>query len=205
MNSKNCRSFAEASQQIQENLNRHLSKYESLVESDESDDDNDDEGSDELLDKLLASYSCSDSSLVSSTKELLKSALYSTSCLICIESIKKSESIWNCGTCYVSLHLTCTQKWSKDSIFLQKQQIEEDPSRNIEINWSCPNCRTVYLPTQVPSRYYCYCKKEEDPKFDPWLTAHSCGEKCGKGLEPKCKHKCILLCHPGYFLISFKI
>ncbi len=78
-----------------------------------------------------------------------------------------------------------------------KQQQEEDPGKTIELCWSCPNCRTTYTPKEVPSKYLCYCGKQVDPKFDPWLNPHSCGEKCGKGLKPECKHKCVLLCHPG--------
>jgi hypothetical protein len=47
------------------------------------------------------------------------------------------------------------------------------------------------------SRYKCFCAKEQDPKFDPWITPHSCGEVCGGQLRSKCQHTCVLLCHPG--------
>lgn len=197
MNQVKPRSFAEASKQIQENLNRHISKYENLLESDGSEEEEDDEKADQLVDKVLGNYSSSDPAFVNATRALIRSSLQSASCLICIETIKKTDPVWNCVTCYVSLHINCTQKWAKDSIFQLKQQQEEDSTRTVELNWSCPNCRSVYSPNQVPSKYLCFCTKEVDPKFDPWLTPHSCGEKCFKSLQPECKHKCVLLCHPG--------
>lgn len=33
--------------------------------------------------------------------------------------------------------------------------------------------------------------------MDPWLTAHACGQVCGKPLGNDCPHRCVLLCHPG--------
>ena len=43
----------------------------------------------------------------------------------------------------------------------------------------------------------CYCGKVCDPKHDPWIAPHSCGDKCGRQLMPNCGHTCLLLCHPG--------
>jgi len=195
MSSKVGRSFAEASKEIQDNLKRHISKLAEKEDSESSDDDV--ENRDQYVDKTLEQYGTRDEKLISSTRELLKFSLQSSSCLICIEQIKKTDSIWNCGTCYVSFHLKCAMMWAKDSLFHLRQQLEEDPTKTVEIKWSCPNCRSSYEPNQIPSSYFCYCLKERDPKFDPWLSPHSCGEKCGKLLVPTCRHKCNLLCHPG--------
>ena len=88
-------------------------------------------------------------------------------------------------------------KTIQDSLFMLKQQQEDEPEKDITLCWSCPNCRTSYSPADIPRKYICYCGKQVDPKFDPWLNPHSCGERCGKALKPECKHKCVLLCHPG--------
>ena len=60
-----------------------------------------------------------------------------------------------------------------------------------------PKCRQEYKQTECPTRYFCFCGKDEDPPFDPWLVPHSCGQVCGRGLKPDCGHSCLLLCHPG--------
>jgi len=190
------RNFEEASRQIRENLNRHISKFDNILDGEEESDE-DCPVSDKIVDELLSYYSNTDKEFVASARKNLRASSASSCCLICIESIRKADPIWNCGTCYISLHLNCVAKWSKDSIFMIKQQQEEEPEKNLSLGWSCPNCRTSYTPKDVPSKYFCYCTKEIDPKFDPWLQPHSCGEKCGKTLKPECKHKCVLLCHPG--------
>lgn len=46
--------------------------------------------------------------------------------------------------------------------------------------WGCPKCRFSYSAKQLPSSYTCFCGKQEDPEWDPWLAAHTCGELCGK-------------------------
>ena len=159
MSSKVGRSFAEASKEIQDNLKRHISKLAEKEDSESSDDDV--ENRDQYVDKTLEQYGTRDEKLISSTRELLKFSLQSSSCLICIEQIKKTDSIWNCGTCYVSFHLKCAMMWAKDSLFHLRQQLEEDPTKTVEIKWSCPNCRSSYEPNQIPSSYFCYCLKEK--------------------------------------------
>ena len=133
-----------------------------------------------------------------------------SSCLICISGIKRNEAIWSCKSCYDTFHLTCIQRWAKDSIFQQKNLLEEESgqvdlsrgritqkSNSIKLNWSCPKCRTLYDEKSIPTRYTCYCEKVVDPTFDPWNIPHSCGDVCGKQLMPECGHKCLILCHPG--------
>ena len=55
------------------------------------------------------------------------------------------------------------------------------------------NCLKEF--TSVPDRYFCYCGKEENPEFDPWLPPHSCGNICGRVLP--CGHTCNERCHAG--------
>ena len=138
-------------------------------------------------------------------------------CLICICSVKRTDPIWSCGTCFVSFHITCIQRypefwcflhllnttgtfrWAKDTIFQQKHQLEDDPDRTEKekkICWSCPKCRSEFPATSIPKEYRCFCGRERDPAFDPWQTPHSCGERCNRQLAG-CSHKCALLCHPG--------
>ena len=194
------RGFQEASKEIKENLARHLDRQEQEELSD-SGSDVDSEGAEELVEKMLGSYRGGgvDTGLLQEARNILKNFIQSSDCLICISSVKRTDSIWSCGTCFVSLHLICIQRWAKDTIFQQKQQLEDDPDRaekEKKICWSCPKCRSERAPTTIPSAYVCYCGRERDPAFDPWQTPHSCGERCNRPLGG-CGHKCALLCHPG--------
>lgn len=65
-----------------------------------------------------------------------------------------------------------------------------------------PKCRFEYKRSETPNKYYCYCGKVENPTVDPWLVPHSCGQICEKEFKPPCGHKCLLLCHPGKFVVS---
>lgn len=202
------RSFLEASKEIQDNLQKHLDQLAGDGATISDDEEEEEEVADDLLEKVLSGYSGGDAA---SARAALRTALQPLSCLICIEPVRKVEAIWSCGTCYVSFHIVCIQKWAKDSLFQQRQQQEEaeamglatagtGPARQVKVaalQWSCPKCRSGYGSGSIPSRYLCYCGKESDPVFDPWLAPHSCGEKCGRPLQPACSHKCIILCHPG--------
>ena len=100
--------------------------------------------------------------------------------------MKRTDPIWSCGTCYVSFHITCIQRypefwfflyllntigifrWAKDTIFQQKQQLEDDPDRTEKekkICWSCPKCRSEFPATSIPKEYRCFCGRERDPAF----------------------------------------
>lgn len=120
-----------------------------------------------------------------------------TVCLICIESVKRTEQVWSCDKCYAILHLTCIQKWAKDSMHQQQQQQETDPMSWKPPCWHCPKCRKDYSSREGLSQYRCFCKQKVDPPYDPWLVPHSCGQTCSKELQPLCSHRCLLLCHPG--------
>ena len=114
MRQKN-RTYEQASKHIQENLKKHLEKNENLDVSDsdeESDDDTD------KLQRIIDGYSNSsggklDSDFVKNVVVGLKNVLTSTSCLICISSVKKTDAIWSCDNCYNTFHINCIQKWAK--------------------------------------------------------------------------------------------
>jgi NF-X1-type zinc finger protein NFXL1 len=118
-------------------LQKYLAQQQSIKSTNSSDDSSeDDDGSggdqhDELLEKVFQSYSLSGSG--NDAKERTKEAIVNSmkrglnSCLICIGSIKKNDAIWNCVHCCCSFHINCIQRWGKDSIFQQKQDIESGP------------------------------------------------------------------------------
>ncbi|XP_065162921.1 protein shuttle craft [Atheta coriaria] len=101
-------------------------------------------------------------------------------CLVCCEKVRHTDRVWSCKQCFHILHLSCVQKWAKSS--------------KLENGWRCPACQNVL--NAVPTDYRCYCDKYADPKFEPGLLAHSCGEVCRRSGR-NCEHTCTLLCHPG--------
>ncbi|XP_052077440.1 NF-X1-type zinc finger protein NFXL1-like isoform X1 [Mytilus californianus] len=117
-------------------------------------------------------------------------------CLVCIENIKREEAIWSCKVCYAMFHIPCIQKWVKEGVYQQVYKSDENIDAK-SVPWHCPKCRTEFSQIECPTRYSCFCEKVIEPKFDPWLVPHSCGQTCGKNLKPECGHTCLLLCHPG--------
>lgn len=114
----------------------------------------------------------------------------------------------------------CLQDWAKSqieaSVYKAMNRLSEFPGAaeqaRAEAEWACPKCRQAYTTKQVPRSYTCFCGKQDEPTFDPWITPHSCGEVCGKLLgrrqeggeqveedeeQQGCQHACLLLCHPG--------
>lgn len=53
------------------------------------------------------------------------------------------------------------------------------PRERAAAPWACPKCRRTYPQAAAPSTYTCFCGKQVDPVFDPWLAPHTCGELCG--------------------------
>ncbi|XP_018334873.1 NF-X1-type zinc finger protein NFXL1 [Agrilus planipennis] len=185
-------------QEAQKKLQAAVQKYAKDVESSE-----DEEFEDEnIIDSILKDYvHDKNTDVLTKTKGSIvdRFSAGNTVCLICISTVKRADSIWSCWECYAFFHLTCIQRWSKDTIYQKKQALlDQIPVKSaIEILWSCPKCRTDYQPSDIPSKYICYCGKTENPKPEQFLAPHSCGETCRKDLKPFCGHKCVLLCHPG--------
>ena len=129
--------------------------------------------------------------------QLIEEYCQGTSCLVCLDDIKHSAPVWSCqASCHEMYHLGCIQKWVRDGVNQSKLSFEQFPDQ--EKFWYCPKCRHKYsAQSEFPEEYTCFCGKERDPGFDPWLTPHSCGEICNKALKNDCGHSCVLLCHPG--------
>ncbi|XP_028041296.1 NF-X1-type zinc finger protein NFXL1 [Bombyx mandarina] len=194
------RKYRDAAASLQLSVQRHLQEFSELSSS-----ENDEPYDASVLEEILQRY-CKgggDRRMLNRTKNILEEALSGNpiTCLICISSVKRTDAIWTCGHCYCYFHLTCVQKWSIDSVTLRSDENEGPVSivKPQKTEWCCPKCRFTYNKTDIPRKYYCFCGKNDDPTFHPWLIPHSCGEICEKRLSTgdSCKHKCLLLCHPG--------
>ncbi|XP_062519422.1 transcriptional repressor NF-X1-like isoform X2 [Corticium candelabrum] len=125
------------------------------------------------------------------TEQLLQC---SYDCVVCCETVRPKDSVWNCLSCYHLFHLNCIQKWARSSA---APTDESDNSKN----WRCPCCQNSYH--KIPSIYYCFCGKVKNPSHDAkdsygYICPHSCGDVCGKQRDTEgCIHKCTMLCHPG--------
>ncbi|KAK9870469.1 hypothetical protein WA026_008028 [Henosepilachna vigintioctopunctata] len=111
-------------------------------------------------------------------EEMIK--LRTLECLVCCEVFKHNDKVWNCKQCYHILHLRCIQAWANSS--------------KVENGWRCPACQNVCK--DVPKEYRCFCEKVKDPKNEPGLVPHSCGDVCLREGR-NCEHRCLILCHPG--------
>lgn len=194
--------FVEASIRHQEAAKKHLKDFDDDLNSDNEDDDI----GDKVLETVFKSYSNNyeevfdEKSDVSKARDhLLHSFRSGTSaCLICIDNIKREDAIWSCLGCCCLLHLQCIQKWVKEGVYQQQYNAEQaGKAADFDFPWFCPKCRYEYKQVDCPTRSLCFCGKVQDPKFDPWLIPHSCGQTCGRLLKPSCGHTCLLNCHPG--------
>lgn len=191
------RKFEEACAKIQANVEKFLPQAQDDRSS--SEEELETEG---ILSRVVGSYSELNNmgsgdlqrTVQFMTDNLVSGALV---CLICIESIKRTEKVWSCGGCYGILHLSCVQKWAKDSMFQQQQQQQEDAVAQQKLQWHCPKCRQDYSSREGLNEYRCFCGQKVNPEYDPWLVPHSCGQTCSRELVPACGHRCLLLCHPG--------
>ncbi|XP_077984309.1 NF-X1-type zinc finger protein NFXL1-like [Glandiceps talaboti] len=185
--------------EVKESMQEAAEKFMAL--EDESDDE-EDEINEEVLEKTLKSYAqqigTDDVSSVDKTRQYL-SDCYNTSttvCLICIAVIKHDNAVWSCRGCFCMFHMNCIQNWGRHGA-IRPFLLSEESFPNVEATWHCPKCRYDYKLSDCPTQYYCFCGKEVNPQFDPWLVPHSCGQTCNKVLQPRCGHSCLLLCHPG--------
>ncbi|XP_034255389.1 NF-X1-type zinc finger protein NFXL1 [Thrips palmi] len=189
--------FEEARLKMEQAAKKHF------VSDYQSSDEEDDVQIDPIVGAVLETYAAMGgvNADLGRTQHFLEEAFQSgaATCLICIGSVKRIDPVWSCSACFCFLHLTCTQRWAKDSLLHQKNALEDLPrdKHPLKITWPCPKCRKEYESNDVPQRYYCFCGQKEDPAYHAWLVPHSCGETCGRPLQPACGHTCLLLCHPG--------
>ncbi|KAM7357795.1 NF-X1-type zinc finger protein NFXL1 [Cochliomyia hominivorax] len=202
------------SQKFNETHARNIEVAKKLVENYVSSSEDEDELDEKtILKSIYQHYGTrkEDEHLLAKTAGFLENVLQSgaATCLICIGSIKRSNAIWSCKFCYCFFHLNCIRRWSTDSMAQAKAQTQNEqgyynhmgeyvpPKKPKALHWCCPQCRREFQPEEKPTEYECFCGKEINPPSQPWLVPHSCGEICGKTLQPNCGHKCTLLCHPG--------
>lgn len=172
-------------------INKHLEANTYLESSSEDEDDRNEEDMQNVVEKVLSAYQGKEEDsekILSYLVNIFQSG--SAVCLICISTVKKADAIWNCDKCYAFLHLSCILHWIRDSLNVKHE-------KGIAPVWACPKCRKEYEEKEVTYNYKCFCKKVVDPSYYPWNIPHSCGDTCGKSLQPECGHKCVLLCHPG--------
>ncbi|KAK2582699.1 hypothetical protein KPH14_004973 [Odynerus spinipes] len=171
-------------------IKRHLEANTSLDSSSEDEDNICEEDIQKTLGEVISAYEggLNTEQIISYLINIFQSG--GAICLICISTVKKVDAIWSCNKCYSFMHLSCILHWIRDTLANKRE-------KGITPTWTCPKCRTEYGEDQIPRVYKCFCKKVENPPYQTWLIPHSCGETCGKSLEPKCGHKCVLLCHPG--------
>lgn len=117
-------------------------------------------------------------------------------CLVCLDDVAAIDAVWSCRQCFVTLHIGCIQAWAREGVQQHAYVSTQLFPDQVRV-WECPKCRLEYGQDVYPSRYFCFCGRIEDPPHNPWLAPHSCGETCGKLLQPSCGHRCLLLCHPG--------
>ncbi|XP_011876774.1 PREDICTED: NF-X1-type zinc finger protein NFXL1 [Vollenhovia emeryi] len=183
--------FKRAQAQNKLSIERHLEANASLNSSSEEEDETNEEDVQNAVGKVLSAYQGQGMDAERVMSYLVNSFQTSSAvCLICISTVKKMDPIWNCDKCYAFLHMSCILHWINDSLSYKR-------ARGITPIWACPKCRMEYDQEQIPRLYRCFCKKTVDPPHQPWAIPHSCGETCGKPLQPECGHKCVLLCHPG--------
>ena len=121
----------------------------------------------------------------SSLKQEIEANSYD--CMVCYDTINAYCSTYSCFQCFNIFHLVCIRKWAVSKLNSDLEQ------RDAESNWTCPACQ---IPSEtLPKRYLCYCGMVINPAFDPYVLAHSCGQKCGR--SKTCNHPCRELCHPG--------
>ncbi|TRY60282.1 hypothetical protein DNTS_009655 [Danionella cerebrum] len=195
------RRFAEIRSSDRE-IAQRLSTHTLSSDEDDDDDDDDEDGGKKMkvLRSALSPYTTHTGSsvvdLLDQSAHFLKEVCESggVTCLICISTVRRTQPVWSCVCCFCMLHLSCIQKWARDSALLLSLTTEDsvkDPP------WPCPKCRFEYSASQTPQRYLCYCGKEVEPEPNPWLLPHSCGQVCERALGDTCTHTCLLLCHPG--------
>ena len=111
-------------------------------------------------------------------------------CLICMDVIRRKDYLWSCQICWAVMHLSCVGKWAK-SIASNASSTTTDIQ-----SWRCPGCQNENR--GIPTQFFCYCGKTQNPHSSPYLVPGSCGASCGRtGGEYGCSHPDSGVCHPG--------
>uniref|UniRef100_A0A1D1XXI3 NF-X1-type zinc finger protein NFXL1 n=1 Tax=Anthurium amnicola TaxID=1678845 RepID=A0A1D1XXI3_9ARAE len=132
-------------------------------------------------------------------------------CMICYDMVRRSAPIWSCASCFSIFHLNCIKKWAKSPTSVDVSAAAAASEVGPGVNWRCPGCQSVQATPSKDLQYTCFCGRRREPPNDHYLTPHSCGEPCGKPLDPgpspadeegdgdgiRCPHRCVLQCHPG--------
>ncbi|ELR18860.1 uncharacterized protein ACA1_036940 [Acanthamoeba castellanii str. Neff] len=126
-------------------------------------------------------------------EELLAGLLNdSYECMICMNNVRRRQSIWHCEECYALFHLDCISKWSKNSLE-EARQVPQGilPQKPPADGWRCPHCNKTHRQHEGPPVSRCFCGKYANPEFNPYITPHSCGDLCGRmRAGTDCPHPC---------------
>ena len=125
-NPRSTRKFQEACAEIQANVDKHVAKLTQEL-GDSSSEDEETSNNTDIISTVFNLYGKTGSEL-GKIEQVLKDSLQSGAsiCLICIASVKKADSIWSCSKCFCCLHLTCIQRWAKDSIYFQTEAASDN-------------------------------------------------------------------------------
>lgn len=112
------------------------------------------------------------------TQALIEANLSSDNeCLICIQAIDLTHPVFSCVSCFSIFHLSCINTWASNCEKNTQLKQLKDQFPDLDIPWYCPNCRHGYSSGagSIPSVYFCFCGKTEDPEVNRWVAPHSCG------------------------------
>ena len=107
-------------------------------------------------------------------------------CLICLESIRQDDKIWNCRKCQVLLHFNCFSSWTQKQNALKK--LSEKPT------YACPHCFDTKTQSELINT--CFCGKKNEPKRKATQFPNSCRAVCER-IYDNCGHLCEAICHFG--------
>lgn len=138
-------------------------------------------------------------------EELLTGLLNdSYECMICMNFIRRRQSIWHCEECYALFHLDCISKWSKNSMEEARSQRQSILPQKAPLDgWRCPHCNKVHREHEGPPISRCFCGKVTNPEFNPYITPHSCGDLCGRmRIGTDCPHPCNMYVQSRFHVFS---
>ncbi|KAJ1825556.1 FKBP12-associated protein, partial [Coemansia sp. RSA 2703] len=109
-------------------------------------------------------------------------------CMICCDSVRARQAVWQCDRCWAIFHLGCVQRWASAST---GAGTGADGGR-----WRCPGCQ--HARAAAPTHYVCFCGATRNPPMARrGAVPHACGQTCGRRRGAHCPHACTQACHPG--------